>query len=113
MHDAGLVSPGNYSGSIRNGCGDPRFLTVFLLWDAVCYHVQGNRVSRPMVFRHMGHQIVNSVHRYAIYGCDDITVNGIDHAVDGGGALGFHEASPVGRVGRDYPHQKHSPSMGW
>ena len=51
-----------------------------LPWDAVCYHVQGSRVSRPMVFRHVGHQIVKSVHRYTVYGCDDITVNGIDHA---------------------------------
>ena len=29
LHDAGLVGPGNCSGSIRNGCGDPRLCPVF------------------------------------------------------------------------------------
>jgi len=28
MHDTGLVSPGNCSGFLPEGCGDPRFLTV-------------------------------------------------------------------------------------
>ena len=29
LQDAGSVDPGNCSGSIRKGCGDPRFLAVF------------------------------------------------------------------------------------
>ena len=29
LHDAGLVGPGNCSGSIRDGYGDPRLSTAF------------------------------------------------------------------------------------
>ena len=29
LQDAGLVGPGNCSGSLRGGCGDPRYKTVF------------------------------------------------------------------------------------
>ena len=29
LHDAGLVGPGNCSGSLRSRCGDPRYRTVF------------------------------------------------------------------------------------
>ena len=29
LQDAGLVGPGNCSGSLRGGCGDPRYETAF------------------------------------------------------------------------------------
>ena len=40
LQDAGSIGPGNCSGSVREGCGDPRFVTVF-------YDLGGCGLPRP------------------------------------------------------------------